>query len=157
MNRNRFIRAYLFFLLSVVLFACCFGNRKCAGENYNLRFRLLSKADGTDLVFGLAGVFKKDSIKVYSLNGADTVQHLYGVGPNPNPGNDSLLFISLDHRKYETIFFRLTQADTDTLRVKYVLEDGSNCCPDYTVVRPVTYNNTPIKYNFQNSAWVLEK
>jgi hypothetical protein len=157
MNRKVFIRSYLFILLSAGLFACCLGNRKCVGENYNLRFRLLSKANGTDMVFGQTSVFNKDSIKVYSMNGADTIKHLYGAGPYPNPGNDSLLFVSLDYRKYETIFFRLSETDTDTLQVKYVLEEASNCCPDYTAAKAVTYNYTAIGYDYQSGASVLKK
>jgi hypothetical protein len=139
------------------LFACCFGNRKCKGENYNLRFRLISSVNGADLVFGPSSYINKDSIKVYSIDGTDTIKHLYGAGPNPNPGNDSLLFVTVDYRKYVIIFFRLNAADTDTLQVKYVLAEGSTCCPDYTAVNAVTYNNSTLEFNYQSGAAILKK
>ena len=128
-------------LLVVSLASCCLGNRKCNQDDHSARFRILSASNGQDLVFGSSAIYNKNSIKFYSLNGIDTIFHHYGAGPNPNPGQDSLLYVDFDYRKKETVFVALNTSDTDTLIVKYKLIDASPCCQDYTAPEPASYNS----------------
>ena len=74
----------------------------------------------------------------------DTIWHHYGAGPNPTPGQDSLLFVDFDYRKKETVFVSLTPSDVDTLSLAYQLV-SSSCCDGYYSVNPVKYNNSPIQ------------
>lgn len=105
--------------------------------------RILS-VNGTDLVFGPGRTYHKDSIRLYSLSGTDTVFHSYGAGPNPTPGGDSILYVSFDRRKFQLAYIRLNSSDTDTLQIGYTTIDASPCCPDYITVQPVSVNNNSI-------------
>lgn len=139
------MKTFLYFFLPLTLASCCLGNRKCNQDNYSSRFRILDKTNGNDLVFGPAKVYDKNSIRFFSLNGTDTIFHHYGAGPNPNPGQDSLLFVAFDYRKNEIVFVKLNSLDIDTLTVIYHLEDASPCCTDYSVVTPTNFNNNPLE------------
>ena len=126
----------------MTLSSCCLGNRKCNQDYNSSRFRILSETNGNDLVFGSAKVYDKSFIKFYSINGTDTIFHNYGAGPNPNPGQDSLLFVDFDYRKNETVFVKLNNSSIDTLTLTYQIVDASPCCPDYKSVKPISLNNT---------------
>lgn len=126
---------------TIIVSSCCLGNRKCSGDYYSARFRVVSAVNGKDLVFGTSAIYDKNLIKFYSLNGTDTIKHHYGAGPNPNPGQDSLLYVDFDYRKYQTVFVLLNNTDIDTLGLTYETIDGSPCCPDHKNVKPVSYNN----------------
>lgn len=125
---------------TLLIGGCCLGNRKCNQEDLNERYRVLNTS-GMDLVFGPGKRFDKNTIRFFSLNGTDTVFHHYGPGPNPDPGGDSLLFVSYDYRKYETVFVKLDPTDTDTISIRYEAVDGSPCCPDYTAAVTARYNS----------------
>jgi hypothetical protein len=135
------MKIFLYFLLPLTLAACCLGNRKCAQDNNSVSLRLLDKTDGKDLVFGASKKYDKAFIKFYSLNGTDTISHNYGAGANPNPGQDSLLFVTFDFSKKETVFIRLTNTDIDTLKLFYETIDASPCCEDFKSVKPISLNN----------------
>lgn len=130
-----------FIILPITLASCCLGNRKCIQDINSSRFRIVDKISGNDLVFGSTSVYDKSMIKFYSLNGIDTIYHNYGAGPNPNPGEDSLLYVNFDYRKKDTVFVKLSDADIDTLSVTYPIIDGSPCCSSYTSVKPISLNN----------------
>ena len=135
------MKVFFYIILPIVLSSCCIGNRKCNQDNNSSRFRILSASNGQDLVFGASKIYSKDFIKFYSLSGTDTVFHSYGAGPNPNPGEDSLLFVQFDYRKNETVFLKLSNTDTDTLKLVYEVVDASPCCENYTSVKPELHNN----------------
>ena len=121
------------------------GNIKC-NQDYNAaRFRIISLTNGNDLVFGSTKIYDKNFIKFYSLNGTDTILHHYGAGPNPNPGQDSLLFVDFDYRKKETVYVLLTNSDIDTLKLSYQIVNASPCCQDYYAVSPTSYNNNSMQ------------
>ena len=97
------MRVIFFLFLTILLASCCLGIPKCP-ENYNsARFRIIGSANGQDLVFGTSHIYDKDLIKFFSLNGVDTIFHYYRAGPNPNPGQDSLLYVNFDYRKKEIV------------------------------------------------------
>lgn len=127
--------------LTGILTSCCLGNRKCRQDYNSAAFRILSAANGQDLVFGPSGIYDKNLIKFYSLDGTDTIYHHYGAGHNPNPGQDSLLFVSFDYRKKEIVYVSLNASDIDTMTLTYETVDGSPCCQDYSEVHPARYNN----------------
>ena len=135
----------IFFVLLIpviVLASCCLGYTKCGQDNNPSRFRILSSSNGQDLVFGPSRIYDKNIIKFYSLTGIDTIFHNYGARPNPNPGQDSLLYVDFDYRKKDTVYVLLNNSDIDTLYLTYRMVDGSPCCQDYSHVTPVKYNKT---------------
>ena len=131
----------LIFSILFPFISCCIGNRKCQQDDNSARFRILDKITGNDLVFGPSRIYDKNFISFYSLNGTDTIFHSFSAGPNPQPGQDSLLFVQFDNRKKLTVFVRLNNADTDTLGLSYVSVDEAPCCPDFLEVVPLSYNN----------------
>ena len=135
------MKTFFYFILPLTLASCCLGNRKCNQDYNSSRFRIVDKTSGNDLVFGSAKIYDKSFITFYSINGVDTIFHHYGAGPNPNPGQDSLLFVDFDYRKKETVFIRLSNSDVDTLTLSYQIVDASPCCPDYTSAKPISLNN----------------
>lgn len=145
MKTNIFRKVLLYMIFPLTLASCCLGNRKCNQEYNSARFRIVDFANGQDLVFGSSKIYDKDFIKFYSLNGTDTIFHHYGAGPNPNPGQDSLLYVDFDYRKKETVFVRLTNSDIDTLYLFYQLVDASPCCPNFLSVKPVSFNNSALE------------
>lgn len=136
--------------LAAIMFAallhqsCCLGNRKCNQNNNTAAFRILSATTGTDMVFGPGKIYNKDSIRFFSLTGTDTIYHHYGASHNPNPGGDSLLYVSFDYRNFNVAYIRLNNSDVDTLNLDYKLMDGSSCCPDFKAVYPLSVNNRNI-------------
>jgi len=132
-------------LAALILVSCCLGGGKCRPDNYSSRFRILNLTNSQDLVFGPTKIYNKNLLRFYSLNGVDTISHFYGPGPNPNPGEDSLLFVEFDYRKFEVVYVRLTNTDIDTLSLTYRLVDASHCCPDYYSATPTYYNNNSIQ------------
>lgn len=126
--------------LSVLCAACCMANYKCSGDQYDEIYRLQSAA-GNNLLFGPGRVYDPARVTVYSLNGTDTVFYRIGFGPYPQPGQDSVLFVNYDIRKFERAFIRWSATDTDTLSLSYQTIDAGPCCPDYASVVTATYNN----------------
>ncbi|MFM8588460.1 MAG: hypothetical protein ACKOBX_08975 [Bacteroidota bacterium] len=144
MNKNMWLKIFFYSVFPLTLAACCLGNRKCNQDYTSARFRIVNAINGQDLVFGSTKVYDKDLIKFYSLSGTDTILHHYGAGPNPNPGQDSLLFVDFDYRKQNIVFIRLSNSDIDTLKIIYETVDASPCCPDYSAARPSSFNNKPL-------------
>ena len=145
MKTNIFAKIFLYAIFPLTIASCCLGNRKCNQDYTSARFRIVNSLNGQDLVFGSSKIYDKDLIKFYSLNGTDTIFHHYGAGPNPNPGQDSLLFVDFDYRKQNVVFVRLTNSDIDTLNVIYELVDASPCCPDYSAAKPSSINSRPLE------------
>lgn len=139
------MKTFFYFFLPLTLASCCIGNRKCNQDYNSSRFRIVDKTSGNDLVFGSTKIYDKNFITFYSLNGVDTIFHHYGAGPNPNPGQDSLLFVDFDYRKQRIVFVKLSNSDIDTLNVIYELVDASPCCSDYYALKPDSYNNKPLE------------
>ena len=131
-------------VLVMLLDSCCFGNRKCKSDYNSVRIRILNSG-GQDLVFGPSRIYDKNSIRFYSLNGTDTVHHRCEPGPNAIPGYDSLLYVDFDYSKQENVYVLLSSSDIDTLKLAYPVVDASPCCPDYSNVNTVSYNNNVLQ------------
>lgn len=135
------MKILFYLIIPLTLTSCCLGNRKCNQDNNSSRFRIIDKTNGKDLVFGPANIYDKNNITFFSLSGTDTIFHYCVAGPNPNPGQDSLLYVEFDYRKIERVFIRLNNYDIDTLTLTYQNIDASPCCKDYTDVKPISINN----------------
>jgi hypothetical protein len=81
-------------ILALTLISCdpC-DNLDCISDNHFGQFRIVSKTDGKDLVFGPNAIYDQTKIKFYSLNGNDTTFFQYTPTKFPGSGYDSIDFI----------------------------------------------------------------
>jgi hypothetical protein len=149
------MRTTFLLILPIVFNSCCIGAGKCAQDSYSSRFRIVEGTTGHDLIFGMNNIYDKDQIKMYSLSGTDTIHHMCEPGPNPNPGEDSLLYADFDYRRFETVFISLKTAVVDTIDVRYPSVEV-RCCPDYRTVELISYNNLPL-HKVDGGIIVIEK
>jgi hypothetical protein len=109
-------------------------------DNYYGQFRIVSSADGKDLVFGPNSIYDKNQIQFYSLKGMDTTFFQYETIKFPNIGYDSILYVRF-FPKVDTAYMRLGNGDIDTLNVSYHTFN-SRCCGNITVITKFRLNNT---------------
>jgi hypothetical protein len=139
------MKELFYIFLPLILGSCCLGNAKCKLDNNDVRFRIVNATSGEDLLFGATKIYDKDSIRLYSINGNDTIFHFCKAGANPNPGQDSLLYVTFDQRKYQNVILEISDSDVDTISLDYPTTNVSPCCEDYTTAVPRTLNSTPIE------------
>ncbi|MEO7444571.1 MAG: hypothetical protein ABIT96_11430 [Ferruginibacter sp.] len=140
---------------STVLFASCCMGTKCQQDYNSIRFRLLDKITGQDLVFGSAAPYRASQLKLYSLEGNDTIFHRVGAGIYPQPGGDSILFADFDYRKKSQAYLQLNNNDRDTLLLTYNIVETS-CCESFTRVAVAQFNNATAG-NGPNGSFILKK
>ncbi len=129
-------------LISMIILSSCdpCRNLDCLASNYYGQFRIVSKVDGKDLVFGSTAMYDKTKIGFYSLNGTDTVHYEYTTIKFPNSGYDSILYIHFFPQTTNPVFMRLNDSDTDTLSLSYN-SFKTRCCGNITEIVNFRYNN----------------
>lgn len=82
-----------FFCLTIVTFYSCDKCRylDCYFGDTSGRFRIISKINGNDLVFGNNSIYDKSKLKFFSLNGNDTSFFQYDYEPSSSNFRDSIL------------------------------------------------------------------
>jgi hypothetical protein len=65
----------------------------CVVDDHFGKFKIVSKIDGKDLVFGPNAIYDKTKIKFYSLNGIDTNFFQYTPTRISSSGYDSILYV----------------------------------------------------------------
>jgi hypothetical protein len=127
-------------LLLLSLAACdpC-KNLDCITSNYSGRFRIVSAANGNDLVFGPAAVYNMNQIKCYSMRGSDTVFFNTKALNVNGAGFDSVLYINF-FPESAVGYIRLSNTDTDTLGLSF-RRYTSKCCGDITEINNFKFNN----------------
>jgi hypothetical protein len=135
---------YTFFYLvtSLLILSSCdpCKNLDCLSSNYYGQFRIVSKVDGKDLIFGPTAIYDKTKIKFYSLNGADTVHYKFETIKFPGSGYDSILFVNFFPQTNNLIFMKLNNMDTDTLSLSFNTFK-TKCCGNITEIVNFRYNN----------------
>jgi|ERR1035437_365690 hypothetical protein len=129
-----------FICFSIISCEPC-GLIKCKSSNYSAQFRIVSKADGKDLVFGANKIYDKNLIKFYSLKGLDTTFFEYQTIKFPDIGYDSILFVQFLPQT-NIAYMRLSNGDIDTLSLTYRQIEESKCCPSITEIENIRFNNT---------------
>src|SRR4051812_49639899 len=130
MKYNLFAPAISISFLITLLANCC-PERKCLQTELWRAFRITDAQNGSDLIFGPNRCYDPYLVKMFSVSGSDTVYHNIRPGKySPPPVTDSLLLGELSFGRYETIYVRLNQVDTDTMKISYGYSDGGNCCRD---------------------------
>jgi len=137
----RQVSFFLLFLAVVTFFSCDPCSRlDCIANNHFGQFRITSKVDGKDLVFGSNAIYDKTKIKFYSLNNADTTFFEYSTIKFPGSGYDSILYIRFYPETTTPVYMKLNNTDTDTLAITYNTF-GTKCCGTITEIIKFRYNN----------------
>jgi hypothetical protein len=128
----------------VILFYACDKCRylDCSVTNTSAQFRIISKTNGYDLVFGNNSIYDKNKIKFFSLNGNDTVFFQYSPESRYlNDTRDSILKVYYLTEPKGLTFIKLSNTDVDTLTMTYLTEN-TKCCGVVTTISKFIYNNT---------------
>lgn len=112
----------------------------CVASNYNGQFRIVNSAGNKDLVFGPSGIYHKDSILFFSLNGADTVFHDTEAIRFSGAGYDSILWVHFSPG-INNAFIQLNSGDMDTLSMTYHSYD-TKCCGTITEISNFKLNQS---------------
>lgn len=145
---------YLSLLLTILFTQSCVIDRPCKGTNgacpdsFESFFRIISRTDGKDLVYGSNKVYNKSEIKIFSTKGVDTTFATYQPSRLVKDGYDSVLYFRLTS-KVDTIFMRLNNSDIDTITLSYGLSEG-RCC-SFNSIRNLNYNNTTSFPNYNGT------
>lgn len=150
----RHFKNFLSFLLILILFIASCVDNPCKNANgvcpdtYETLFRIISKTDGKDLVYGSTKVYDKSKIKVFSIKGTDTAFANYEPYRLVKDGYDSVLHFYYS-AKVDTLFIKLNNTDIDTIRVSYGLTEG-RCCT-FNSIRFLNYNNSGVLPNYNGT------
>lgn len=115
-------------------------NLDCLSSNYDGQFRLVSAGNGNDLVFGPTRVYDKNQVRLYALNGTDTIFFDYQTIKFSGAGYDSVLHVHF-FPKTDIAYMRLSNGDIDTLAITYTTK-SSKCCGEITEITKFRYNNS---------------
>lgn len=132
----------LFSLLLIGMASCdhC-NNLDCLSSNYHGQFRIVSKADNKDLVFGSASIYDKDSIKFFSLKNSDTTFYETKAIRFPITRYDDSILVVDFFPGTTNAFIQLNSRDTDTLTMTYSSRD-SKCCGTIVEIDNFKLNNS---------------
>jgi hypothetical protein len=135
------ILVFVFLIFSIMFSSCdpC-ANLKCISENISGQFRIVSKQDGKDLLFGPTRIYDKAKIKFYTLKGGDTLFFQYDLIKFPGNGYDSIIYIRFYPVTITPVYLKLNDTDIDTLDITYHMSK-SRCCGTFTEITKFRYNN----------------
>jgi hypothetical protein len=138
----RYLKLVTLTLVTVLVFFSCdpCKNLDCIFDNYEANFRIVSAANGNDLVFGPTKIYNKNQIKFYSLKGADTTFFPYQASTHPTPVSDSVLQVRF-FPKADTAYMRLSNGDVDTFKISYNTLT-TRCCGTVTEITNLRFNNS---------------
>jgi hypothetical protein len=143
--QKRYMRQFSFkvFLICGLTFISCdpCDNLDCIADNHSGQFRVTSKVDGKDLVFGPNAIYDKTKIKFFSLNGIDTIFFQYNHIKFSGIGYDSILHVRFYPELPAPAYMKLNDTDTDTLAITYN-KFKTKCCGTITEITRFRYNNT---------------
>ena len=136
------------FLFAFFLLSCDSCNHlDCITDNYSGQFRIISKIDDSDLVFGPHSKYDPAEIKFYSIQGVDTTFFEYDPIKFPGSGYDSILYVRFSPKTTTTLFMQLDNLDIDTLALTHKTFK-TKCCGTITEIINFRYNqNTDIPGN----------
>jgi hypothetical protein len=116
------------------------SNLDCVPSNYTVYLRLLKQPGNIDLIFGPSAKYNQDSIRLYMLNGTDTIFYQKQSLKVPGTVSDSMLAVTLSPEAFSNVYMELDSQDTDTLQVRYE-RFNTKCCSVITQIDSLGYNN----------------
>ena len=117
-------------------------------DSFESAFRIVSKDDGRDLVFGSGSIYDNSKIKIFSLQGSDTTFAIYQPDRLMLNGYDSIMRFKISSQ-VDTLFIKLSSSDLDTISISYGLSEA-RCC-SYNSIRTLNYNNSGPLPNFNGT------
>jgi hypothetical protein len=130
------MRVFSILIFLSFLYGC---SCKCKLFSNTARLRIIRSSDHKDLLFGPAKIYNPDSIKFYSLNGTDTVNHAHGLLNQGGIGYDSVIWVNFSSTP-SIAYIRLNNNDIDTLEIGYF---KTKCCGDtHHNVGKLSYNHS---------------
>lgn len=138
----RYLKFLVVVLAAGLLFYSCdpCRNLDCRTSMYSGQFRIVSKTDGKDLVFGPNKIYDKNQIRFYSLDGSDTTFFEYEPIQQSGAGYDSILYVWFEPPP-EIAYMRLSNGDVDTLAISYN-SFNSKCCGTIEEITKFRFNNS---------------
>lgn len=149
MQKNKIL-----FLFLITLITGCYIDKPCKDSNmvcpdsFESTFRIISKNDGRDLVFGTSSIYDDSKIKIFSLRNSDTTFADYQPDRLVLNGYDSVMRFRIIS-KVDTLYIKLGSSDIDTISVSYGLLEG-RCC-SYNSIKTLNYNNSGSLPNFNGT------
>ena len=132
----------------LVLLVVCFFNLgccvvKCDLETPILQFRLLSKSDSTNLIFGLNKKFDYGKISIYCINNSnksDTTRISKFNYPDyyRNVASDSIIMLSIFKENIK-VYIDYDNTHIDSLSINYN-SVSSRCCGTSSWINELKYN-----------------
>jgi hypothetical protein len=144
----------LLFLFLIIFNAGCNIDRPCKDSNmvcpdsYGSLFRITSKTNGDDLIFGPSSLYDPSKIKIFSLIANDTTFAKYEPYRMVLDGYDSVLHFKISS-KPDTLYIQLNSNDIDTISVSYGKTEG-RCC-SFNSIRTLNYNNSGALPNYNGT------
>jgi hypothetical protein len=136
--RSQVIILMAIFTTSLVACDPC-KNLDCKYSNYFGQFRIISKTDNKDLIFGPNKVYNKEQIRFYTIIGTDTTFFETMATYQPGSGFDSILAVNF-FPAASIAYMRLSNGDVDTLILTYQ-STPSKCCGTITEINNFKLNN----------------
>ena len=116
----------------------------CNESNYYSSFRIISKADGRDLVFKQGRVYDRNNIRMYTLKGNDTSFLSFGAVYMPGMGYDSVLSVRF-FPVADVAYMRLSNGDIDTFNITYRTQKDK-CCDAVTTIDKLKFNSVELDF-----------
>jgi hypothetical protein len=113
-------------------------NLDCQASNIG-EFRIISKTDNEDLIFGPNKIYNLEQVKFYSLSGIDTTFFAKNAIYHPGSGYDSLITVQF-LPTVPTAYIRLSNGDIDTLHLIYQ-STATKCCGTVSEIINMELNN----------------
>ncbi len=102
------------------------GNLDCISSDYSVKFKIVSKTDSKDLLFGPNKIYDKNKIEFFYLNGSDTTFFDCKAINDLNSPFDSVLYVDF-FSETDKAYMKLSNGDIDTLDISYKTHDSA-CC-----------------------------
>ncbi len=145
---------YLIGLVVMCSFVTCnkCNRLDCITDQDTGQFRIISKTDGRDLLYGPNAIYNPRKISVYTVNGADTTYFQTVSTRYFGTGYDSVLVVRFAPKTTKPIYIKLHSLDLDTLALTYHTYQ-TKCCGTITDIKNYAYNNTT---TFEGNVDILE-
>lgn len=110
-------------ILLITFYSACCNRVDCEQTSYSADFRILSKENNTDLLFGPTHIYNPHKIKVFALINSDTVYYNTELS---YVLQDSSLYVEFDP-PVNPAYMQFEDGDIDTLNV-YTWTSTEKCC-----------------------------
>jgi hypothetical protein len=112
----------------------------CLPNDYDGEFRIISKDNGEDLLFGSLRIYNRSELRFYSLNERDTIDYPLQAVNVAGDNYDSIIRVNFYPGNTDLVYLQLNKVDIDTLTNTYRIYN-SECCGRITEIVKFRYND----------------